>query len=378
MLELCGLRISKSAFFRSWVNASSLRLKRRVLVFESDDWGAIRMRDKEAFRTLQARGVLSGSNPYDRLDCLEAHEDLEALFNVLSKGRSGDQTSPRFTFNMVMANPNFSAIAADGFSRYVYENLFESYVRYTGDDLRETWKSAVAEGIAQHQFHGREHLNVGLWLDDLRKGHKKTMLAFEHQYFGHTTETGSRLQKNYLAALWPGQQSHLGEIKNSIVEGLDMFERQFRLRSSTFVPCKYVLPKELEPALAEAGIQLIQSQRGQRQPSADGSAVSVRRCYTGKRNCHGQVYSVRNVRFEPFESMSRDWVNSALDEIRSAFFWGSPAIISTHRINYVGGMDIQNRDRNLRLLDTLLDKIVANWPDVEFLSSDELLPMLTT
>ena len=67
---------------------------------------------------------------------------------------------------------------------------------------------------------------------------------------------------------------------------------------------------------------------------------------------------------------------SALQEIRSAFFWGSPAIVSTHRVNYVGGMDIRHRDRSFGLLDTLLKKILTNWPDVEFVSSDELIPML--
>ena len=86
----------------------------------------------------------------------------------------------------------------------------------------------------------------------------------------------------------------------------------------------------------------------------------------------GQTYTIRNVKFEPFEDPDKDWVNQSLKEIQTAFFWHKPAIISTHRINYVGGIDIKHRDRNLKALDRLLKNILKKWPDVEFLSSDQL------
>ena len=168
----------------------------------------------------------------------------------------------------------------------------------------------------------------------------------------------------------------MDDIKDIIEDGLNLFERLFGYRSRSFIPCNYILPEALEAVIASLGIELIQGQRGQLRPSSDGSTVSVRRNYTGQRNKYGQLYSVRNVKFEPFEDPSRDWVASALREIKSAFFWGTPAIISTHRVNYVSGMDIRHRDRNLRLLDTLLRKILATWPDVEFASSDELISMM--
>ena len=51
--------------------------------------------------------------------------------------------------------------------------------------------------------------------------------------------------------------------------------------------------------------------------------------------------------------------------------------MSSHRVNYASGMDVGNRDRNLVLLNQLLKSIVTTWPDVEFLSSDELLAVMT-
>ena len=157
---------------------------------------------------------------------------------------------------------------------------------------------------------------------------------------------------------------------------MNLFERLFGYKSRSFIACNYVLPEALEAVIVDHGVKLIQGQRGQLQPSSDGLKLPVRRSRTGERNRYGQIYTVRNVRFEPFEDPSRDWVASALQEIKAAFFWGAPAIVSTHRINYVGGMDTEHRDRNLRLLYELIGKILVAWPDVVFVSSDELITVM--
>ena len=68
----------------------------------------------------------------------------------------------------------------------------------------------------------------------------------------------------------------------------------------------------------------------------------------------------------------RDWVDSCLNDIRIAFAWRNPAVIGTHRVNYIGGIDRSNRDRGLRELSALLTAILKKWPDVEFMSSEQL------
>lgn len=52
------------------------------------------------------------------------------------------------------------------------------------------------------------------------------------------------------------------------------------------------------------------------------------------------------------------------------------AVISSHRINYVGGIDINNRIKNLKLLDEFLSALLMKYPDVEFMSSDQLIDIL--
>lgn len=92
----------------------------------------------------------------------------------------------------------------------------------------------------------------------------------------------------------------------------------------------------------------------------------------GKQNKNDQIYLVRNVLFEPSSSQSIDWVNNALYQISRAFSEKQPAIICSHRVNFIGRIFKENRDRNLKLFRLLLNNILKKWPDVEFMSSDEL------
>jgi hypothetical protein len=66
-------------------------------------------------------------------------------------------------------------------------------------------------------------------------------------------------------------------------------------------------------------------------------------------------------------------VDKAIESIAIAFFWGKPAVISSHRINYVGGLSEDNRNNTLEQLDQLLKRIIKKWPDVQFINSEQLL-----
>ena len=65
-------------------------------------------------------------------------------------------------------------------------------------------------------------------------------------------------------------------------------------------------------------------------------------------------------------------MDSCLKEIKTAFTWRKPAIIASHRVNFIGYINPDNREQNLKLLVELLRKIVKKWPEVEFMTSDQL------
>ncbi len=263
------------------------------------------------------------------------------------------------------------------FETYHREGFYDTYRRYHGDDLTQLWRAAIDERLICPQFHAREHLNVGLWLEDLRKGLPETRLAFQNEFCGLTVRTTSKRQNNYLAAYWPESTAHLRDIAAILSEGLDEFRKTFGTESRSFVACRYIFPKELETVLCNEGVELLKGQRGQSMPSMDGSRLSTRRIYTGKVNDLGQRYCVRNVFFEPHEDANIDWVAAALQKIDEAFAFRKPAVVSTHRINFVGGLSVKHRDRSLRLLEQLLSQIVLRWPQVEFITSDQLIDQIT-
>jgi hypothetical protein len=94
----------------------------------------------------------------------------------------------------------------------------------------------------------------------------------------------------------------------------------------------------------------------------------------GETNRAGQLHLVRNVFFEPTlqRKGNTDPVDKALKAISTAFRMNKPAIICTHRLNYIGYIDPDNRDRNLKLLHSLLARMLKKWPDIEFVTSQEL------
>ncbi|MGM1051155.1 MAG: hypothetical protein ACQEXO_02005 [Pseudomonadota bacterium] len=368
---MTSLATLKSHLLITATNLRGWRTRRKLVVIESDDWGAIRMPSRQAYENLLDAGIRVDRSHYDRLDCLENRQDLEALFNVLGKHRDGKGRPAIFTFNTVMGNPDFAAIEADDFERFQHQPFRESYRAYHGDDLWPLWQQGMEGGLIRPQFHAREHLNSTLWMEDLRACHAETRLAFSHGFYGLKTRTGARPQGNYLAAYWPGSPQQFQSIRDITLDGLSQFKELFGFASATFIACNYVWPAGLESTLAEQGVRLLQTQRGRVDPQPDGS-VRIRRHHTGQRNALQQRYSVRNVHFEPYLESRRDWAAQAMSEIKQAFLLGKPAVICSHRINYVSGMSTAHRDRNLFLLDQLLTRMRHRWPDVEFISSDEL------
>jgi hypothetical protein len=111
----------------------------------------------------------------------------------------------------------------------------------------------------------------------------------------------------------------------------------------------------------------------QKTPTDKVSEVKLISSYTGKRNELDQLYTVRNGMFEPSQ-MSTKYNNlrNCLNEIGNAFLFKKPAIINSHRVNYIGAISKKNRDHNLDLLNELLIQILKKWPDVIFMTSHQL------
>lgn len=356
-----------------WLNARGWRTRRHIVVFESDDWGAVRTPSNAVFERLGNSRNGIRVNRFDALDCLESGADLQALAEVLGSFHDQQDRPARFTCNMVLQNPDFDAIAAADFAAYIGENLFDSYRRVFGEDLAGLWRQVRQNGVIRPQFHAREHLNVALWMDDLRAGNPATREAFGLRSYGQMQTTGSRHQGHYLAAYHATSTADLEEKRRVLAEGLAMFEGLFGFPSRTVIPCNYTWAGELTSQLPALGVIGLQGARVVRVPGLDAQGeLRLERRSLRRQRGGPLVDLVRNVTFEPYATPDEDPVRPALRQVATAFLWNKPSVISSHRINYVGGLDLGHRDRSLGLLRELIGGILKRWPDAEFMTSDEL------
>ena len=354
-------------------NARGWRTNRRIIVIESDDWGSIRIPNKDTLNSLQIKGFATHKCPYVMNDCLESNEDLKTLFDLIESRIK----KPVITANFLTANPNFEKIKDSNFTKYFPESLEVTLDHYPNhDNVKKLYLQGIIKKYFVPQLHGREHLNISQWMSDLKSGNKETHEAFEKKIFGISAHITKVKRNSYQAAF--GKQNCDFEVNHNqvIKEAFFDFEKLFGYKSKTFIAPNYTWGDELEKTTSELGITHLQGSRAQLIPVLSSIKPQIRRNILGKKNKFGQKYLIRNVFFEPFMSNNKECVNNALEEIRNAFFWNKPAIISMHRVNFIGSINEYNRVNNLKLFNDLLNKIDHFWPDVEFLSSEDLTKLI--
>ena len=355
------------------MNIPGWRTKRKIVVIESDDWGAIRLPSRDILSQLKKAGINSGTDHYIRNDSLASETDLSNLFDVLSSVEDKSGHAAKLTANTIMANPDFMRIRESNLKEYHFEIFTDTFKRYPEHTVAfELWKEGIGHGVFKPQFHGREHLQVGRWLKGLADPSSETFKAFEHDLYALCTSSTSEKRKSYMAAWeWDNEEDRQFNL-NSVEDGLNIFEDIFGYRSRSAIAPNYTWNREVEIVLRDGGVRYLQGASVQRSPEIGEAHSKSIRHFTGQKNELGQIYSVRNCRFEPTSEPGKDWVESCMREIRTAFRWNKPAIIESHRVNFVGFINPRNRDQNLKLFRELLLKITQTWPDVEFMSSDQL------
>ena len=347
---------------------------RKLIVFESDDWGSIRMPSKKTYEILKALGDNPDEDAFLSNDCLENESDLQALYAVLSSVTDSKGRTPILTLNFATANPNFDKIDYEK-GHYEYEPFYETYEKYYGkNNILSIIKEGYEKKLILPQLHCREHLNVGRWMRDLKKRKSDVVLAFEYRTMGLGKSFHILNKFGYMDA-FNTDCSTDKELKEIIDDAVKIFVDVFGYRSSTFVASCFVWNDYLEDCLAQNGIYYIQSSAWQNKPIGKDGKYQLKRIirYTGQKNKNKQFYSIRNCSFEPaYHQDPQACVERCLNEISVAFKAKKPAIINTHRLNFIGSINPKNRENNLLGLKSLLKSIIEKYPDVEFISSEEL------
>lgn len=369
-----SLKTIRSVIARNLINLPGWRSKRKIVVIESDDWGSIRMASKQAYNFFIKQGLPVDKCPYNSYDALESNDDIELLFEVLRSVKDVNGNPVVLTANAVMANPDFEKIRESGFQKYYYEPFTKTLERYPEHDrVYRLYKEGINEKLFKPQFHGREHLNVARWMRALQSGDVYALMAFKWNMFSLHSDNHSSCRSEYLDAFAVESNDEMIQLKQIVSSGLDLFHQLMGYHSRTCIAPCYTWHSDMEKIFSEQGVKAIQGIVLQRVPIYGTDGIYKKKYhYLGQSNRLAQHYFVRNCSFEPFQAYETDPVPDCLARIQTAFAWHRPAIISTHRLNFMGFLNPSNREKNLNYLKRLLIAITRRWPDVEFLSSDQL------
>lgn len=362
------LNSCKQFFF----NLPAWRSSVPILVIESDDWGSIRMSSSDSYDLLREQGY-SIEKKYHEFDALENSEDIEKLFQILMSFQDVKGNHACITMNYLAANPDFDKIEENNFLKYFRKSLNEVYLQYDSETVVDLVKTGENKGVFDVQFHGTEHLQITRWMKALQEGYKPVCDAFTLQVFSPPVEKLMNYPREFMDALDYDSVDEIPFQIQSLAEGLRIFEETWKKKPVSFIAPCYRWSKPIEKFLYQQGIRFIQGQRAQLHP-IDKSGYEQRKIYryTGQRNHYGQIYTVRNVMFEPTLDGVNESLIKAKKQIATAFKWRLPAIVSSHRINYTSRLHKSNRDNGLAALKELLHWVKENYPNVEFLSSPSL------
>lgn len=360
------------------VNIPGWRTRRKLVVIESDDWGSIRMPSKEVYRFLENKGYKVSSDPFMRVDSLAAESDLSALFEVLNSVTDFNGRPAVITANTIVANPDFQRIRESDFRQYFYEDFRTTLKRYPEHSgAFNLWKQAMDTGVFHPQFHGREHLNTARWMKALQKNDPMVMQAFDLGMISISSEPSPMLF-GYMESLDYHDEEEKAAKSEILTDGMQLFEQIFGYRSTSFIANCFVWTKQNEEVLQKSGVKYLQGIVQQLSPEVNSGKHRFRKKYhyTGQTNLTGQTYLTRNAYFEPCLYPGSDHVGACLKRVNTAFRYGKPAIISAHRLNFIGFIDPENRKVNLKQFKLLLDSLLKQWPEIEFVTSDQLGDMI--
>lgn len=343
---------------------------RKIVVIESDDWGSIRMPSRKVYEKTLAEGLRVDKCTYSNFDTLADKDDFNALFEVLLKHKDCKGNHPTITANTIVANPDFEKIKENNYKEYYYELFTNTLSKYPNHSF-DLWKEGINNKIFQPQLHGREHLNVERWMKALKNNSKEVHFAFENNFFGISSTISNENNPSLMAALdYDNEEGKAIAIK-SIKEASSLFESIFGFKSKTFIAPNHFWDENIEQVLYDEDINFLQGSFTQKTPEG-----KRRFHYLGETNRLNQIYFTRNVNFEPSSNNKKDWVSSSLVEIEKSFKYKKPAIICSHRVNFIGGIFEENRSNNLEMLDLVLKQTIKRWPEVEFMSSAELSELI--
>lgn len=326
-------------------------LRHPAVMVWSDDWNMCAWAPDRA--TWEATCHLPFMQTRWSAGTLETAMEMRAIFDVLRRHTGGDGLPVVFEGYYVVGNPDYDAIEANGFDRYVDVGIDAGVSPgWERGNFLNVARGGVVEGFWSAQYHHRtHHFSGAAWVRRLKAGDPVACDMFSRRmYVSEAVKDRTRENDQ------PGPEPFAW-----IQEGVDRFQRAFG-----YVPESIRSGEQDDEPVAATGIRTYVNR-----PDSEGRAV------TGQRSAVADLFLIgKCVDFEPFMADDDGVVSRSLADITTRMHAGLPVALSTHRRNYVSfAGDVSG---NLALLDAMLDAIRRQMPDMTYLTSDEVRQLLQT
>ncbi len=331
---------------------TTLKCKQPIVIFQSDDWGMVRSPENNHFISN------FGEPKIWAYDQLESVEELELIFQLLSKYKDANNNPPLIEANFIVSNPDFEATQENGYQSIILKPISEY------SELIKKWNEGIKNRIFIPQYHGRLHFNSDKMLSMIQNDIESKALFDLHLHGGLNNYKKGKWTLHSEYQKWEdGSELPYNQLLQWIEEGLLDFFNAFGYYPKSTIAPQYVFAPTTAKAFAELGFQVIQGTNMQTYKK-DGFKI-LRKIPTGSRYYKGLIALGRNVKFEP--SRDNDYWNyeSAIKKCRMLINKKIPVIIDSHRINYVGKFGEEGREA--------LDKLIGDLTkmDCRFLTSEE-------
>ena len=362
------MTISAGAFWEKIENLrprSGFHFDRPLVLFQSDDWGRVGLRDREGLEELRSAGLNLGERAYD-FYTLETADDLAQIAGLLTQHRDSSGRYPCLGMNFILFNLDFVKMRARGFHQIELLPLSAGFPPgWNRPGVVENYREGLARGVFRPALHGTTHFCRGAVERCLSEDSDQAQLLrtfwqaqtpyiywrmpwIGYEYWDPAKSEGDRFLP---------QEMQRELVGSAVGEFAKVFSK---LPMSACAP-GYRANADTYRAWAQHGIRVAQNGPGAMIPP-----------YIDRR---GILQLARTVEFEPATEKSFS-VAASLQQAENCFRAGLPAIVSVHSINFHSTV----RDfvaPTLRALNEFLTVLESKHDDLLYLHDEDLYELIS-
>jgi len=360
------LSILHSALRRARAHSSvqGFAFGRPLVVLQSDDWGRVGIRDREAWEELRSSGLNLGERSYD-FYTLETAEDVEAIASLLNRHRDSVGRPPCLEMNFIVANVDFTKVVADDFRQIYLRPLTDGLPQgWNRSGLFEAYRTGISANVFTPALHGtthfcrpalERHLNDPGQRGELLRTLWKAGVPYIHwrmPWIGFEySDPGKSRREEFLSS----------EVQKALInDAVKIFTQFFSKALRSACAPGYRANESTHRAWAKRGVQVAQN--------GPGSALPP---HFDKQ---GILHLYRSMDFEPAADQKLS-VDACLRTAENCFARGLPAIVSAHSINFHSTLK-DFRSRTLSLLDEFLTALESKYLDLLYVRDEDLYDLV--